>query len=64
MLTHAAQDAVEVKALVNSVQQALRDVQEYTEDPRPFARELFAKQKTMAQIKEFDANGFRVPSKP
>ena len=48
---------------LGGLQSAITDLQEYTEDPRPFARELFAKQKTMAQIKEFDADGFRVATK-
>ena len=44
------------------VRQALIDASEYLEDPNPFARELFGKQRQMAQVKEYDANGYRVPS--
>ena len=38
------------------------DASEYLEDPAPSARAIFGKQKQMYQVREFDANGFRVPS--
>ena len=37
------------------------DVSEYLEDPKPFGKEIFGKQRQMYEVREFDANGFRVP---
>ena len=38
-----------------------RDIAELLEDPKPPADELFGKQKPMYQVREYDANGYRVP---
>ncbi|EOD12371.1 violaxanthin de-epoxidase [Emiliania huxleyi CCMP1516] len=40
----------------------LRDAQEFLEDPRPFGRAIFEKQKKMSEIREFDADGRSLPS--
>ena len=38
------------------------DVQELLEDPKPFGEAIFAKQRPMSQVREYDANGYRVPT--
>ena len=43
------------------VRQFALDAAEILEDPRPASRELFGKQRQMSEVREFDANGFRVP---
>lgn len=40
----------------------LHDVQELLEDPKPPAERLFARQRPMYEVREFDANGYRVAS--
>ena len=37
----------------------VRDVVELLEDPKPYGVELFARQRPMTEVREFDANGFR-----
>jgi hypothetical protein len=37
----------------------LRDVTELLEDPKPPAERLFARQRTMTEVREFDSNGYR-----
>ena len=37
----------------------LRDVSELLEDPKPPAERLFARQRPMYEVREFDSNGFR-----
>ena len=44
---------------ISPLRQLFRDLSEFMEDPRPPARAMFAKQKQMSQIREYDANGFR-----
>ena len=36
----------------------VRDVQEFLEDPRPAGKKLFAKQRSMGDLKEYDADGY------
>jgi len=50
-----------LEALPASVRQMAIDVSEYLEDPKPYGRELFGKQRLMYEVREFDANGYRVP---
>ena len=45
---------------MGGVRQALNDAIEFLEDPRPPARAIFAKQRQMKEIREFDFNGYRV----
>ena len=40
----------------------LHDVQELLEDPKPPAERLFARQRPLYDVREFDANGYRVAS--
>ena len=40
----------------------LRDVVELLEDPKPPADALFARQRPMYQVREYDANGYRLPT--
>ena len=49
------------ESLPASMQRLVVDVTEYLEDPKPFGRELFGKQRQMYEVREFDANGYRVP---
>uniref|UniRef100_A0A7S3APN8 VDE lipocalin domain-containing protein n=1 Tax=Haptolina ericina TaxID=156174 RepID=A0A7S3APN8_9EUKA len=44
-----------------SLRRVVVDAAEYLEDPRPASVELFGKQRQMVQVREFDANGYRVP---
>jgi len=48
--------------LFSPVRSALRDVAEIFEDPKPAADALFARQRFMSEVREYDANGFRVPT--
>jgi len=48
-------------AFVAPLRGSLRDLAELLEDPRPPAAELFSKQRPMYEVREYDANGFRVP---
>jgi len=50
-----------LEALPASVRQMAIDVSEYLEDPKPYGREIFGKQRQMYEVREFDANGYRVP---
>jgi hypothetical protein len=36
----------------------VRDVREFIEDPNPYGKKLFAKQRTMSDLKEYDADGY------
>jgi hypothetical protein len=36
----------------------VRDVQEFVEDPRPAGEKIFASQRTMSDLKEYDDNGY------
>jgi len=47
---------------LSPLRQSLRDVQELLEDPRPFGREIFSRQRPMKEIREFDFSGNRLPS--
>ncbi len=47
--------------LFDPLRNAARDVTEMFEDPRPPADALFARQRPMSEVREYDANGFRVP---
>jgi len=40
----------------------LRDIAELLEDPKPPAEKLFARQRPMYEVREYDANGYRVPT--
>jgi hypothetical protein len=51
-----------VDGMLAPLRTAYRDVAELLEDPRPKANSLFARQRIMSQVREYDANGFRVPS--
>ena len=48
-------------ALTSPLRGAFRDLAELLEDPKPPADELFRKQRPMYEVREYDANGFRVP---
>jgi len=41
---------------------AARDVEELFEDPKPAGEAIFKKQRQMSQVREYDANGYRVPT--
>jgi len=41
---------------------AARDIAELLEDPHPPATKLFARQRPMSEVREYDANGFKLPS--
>jgi len=41
---------------------AARDIAELLEDPHPPATELFSRQRPMSEVREYDMNGYRVPS--
>jgi len=47
--------------LPTSVRQLAVDVSEYLEDPKPYGNMIFGKQRQMYQVREFDANGYRLP---
>ena len=49
-------------AMPSGFQKMLIDATEYIEDPAPSAKAIFGKQKRMSQIREYDAQGYRVPS--
>ncbi len=50
-------------ALLEPLRTAARDVEELLEDPRPAGEAIFAKQRPMSEVREYDFNGFRrVPS--
>lgn len=40
----------------------LRDAGEFLEDPRPYGKAIFSRQKRMSEIREFDFNGKQLPS--
>ncbi|KAL3929418.1 MAG: hypothetical protein SGPRY_001969 [Prymnesium sp.] len=44
-----------------SIRKVAVDAIEYLEDPKPFGEEMFGKQVKMSEVREYDANGFRVP---
>ena len=50
------------ESLTSPVVTAVRDVAEILEDPRPPAEKLFARQRPMYEVREYDANGYRVPT--
>ena len=64
----AADEGAEVAPAERSLQplsplrQSLRDVAELLEDPRPFGRDIFSRQRPMKEIREFDFSGNRLPS--
>lgn len=43
----------------SGIRAAVRDVTELLEDPKPPADAMFARQKPMSEVREFDANGYR-----
>ena len=48
---------------LDSLRTAARDVEELLEDPRPAGQAIFARQRPMSEVREYDVNGFRrVPS--
>jgi hypothetical protein len=49
-------------AMPSGLQKMIIDATEYIEDPAPSAKAIFGKQKQMSQIREYDAQGYRVPS--
>jgi len=46
----------------SSMRATFRDLEELLEDPKPAGEAIFAKQRPMSEVREYDANGFRVPS--
>jgi hypothetical protein len=58
----AADTSSAASAAPGPLRMTLRDVAELVEDPKPPAEKLFARQRPMYLVREFDANGYRVPS--
>ena len=54
--------AAEPTGFLGSLRQSVLDVAEMLEDPRPAGESLFARQKPMSEVREYDMNGFRKPS--
>jgi len=50
-----------LQKLPASLRKMAVDVSEYLEDPTPAGRAIFGNQRQMYQVREFDANGYRVP---
>ena len=50
------------RPLGGSLRQTVRDVAELVEDPKPPAEKLFARQRPMYLVREYDSNGYRLPS--
>ena len=50
------------QAAVSPLREAANDLREFFEDPRPPAKALYDKQRKMREVREYDANGYRLPS--
>jgi len=46
----------------SALERLFRDANEFLEDPRPYGKAIFSKQKHMSEIREFDFNGKQLPS--
>jgi len=46
-------------SLLRPMRQTATDISELLENPKPFGDDLFARQRTMTEVREFDANGYR-----
>jgi len=49
-------------SLTRPMRTAVRDIIELLEDPKPPAEAMFARQRMMYEVREYDANGFRRPT--
>jgi hypothetical protein len=56
------QTAEALIAASSPLDRLLRDASEFLEDPRPYGKAIFSKQKRMSEIREFDFNGKQLPS--
>ena len=57
-----SQEVAAPVGLVDRMRQPVRDVVEMLEDPRPAGEALLKRQRRMIDVREYDINGFRVPS--
>jgi len=51
------------QAAVSPLRAAVTDLREFFEDPRPPAQALYDRQRKMSSVREYDSNGYRLPSK-
>ena len=54
-------DAIMGPVISSPIGKTFRDVAEILEDPKPPADAMFSKQRPMYEVREYDADGFRVP---
>mmetsp|Transcript_28797 Transcript_28797/g.73938 ORF Transcript_28797/g.73938 Transcript_28797/m.73938 type:complete len:450 (+) Transcript_28797:780-2129(+) len=60
--TAAAAPSMQLPDVFQPMRSSLRDIRELLEDPKPFGEAIFAKQRHMYDVREYDANGYRLPS--
>jgi len=54
-----ASDGGPLGALARPLRQTVRDITELLEDPKPYGVDLFARQRPMTEVREYDINGMR-----
>jgi len=57
----AAADDSPLAALLAPARRTVNDITELLENPKPFGDDLFARQRPMTEVREYDSNGFRTP---